>query len=325
MKLFFKDCSRLFAYPSAASYIRKDYSTRAGGNINSINRAKPKKRISDYPITKIVLELNSRSLNSQKMCRLGEDLSARIANVVTLWFKCADLSKKASLIKNFLSAVSKENPYIIWDILLESEYSFPLSLIQEIRDSVFYKINNLDYDYFFLAEKPIGFSRQAVRIFVIMDSGLKGLNGDWLRRLNRLAPVIWRTGFREVSGLEDKVESLFGKKGSGLLIDFYTHDLNFIFRILKLLESENKICRRVILFENLLLQQLWTIALQKTAIPLTEKEHIVSFGRGLRPDSSIVLQSRDVLPDVIELFAAFRNFRKEIQGRARQAVIERRG
>jgi len=311
MKLFFKDRSRFFAYPSAASYVRKKFSARAAGDINPVKLTKPKKRISDYPVTKIVLELNNRSLSSRKMRRLGEDLSARIANVVTLWFKCADLNKGAGPIKNFLSAISRENPYTIWNILLEPGYGFPLSLMQEIRGAVFYKINNLDYDNFFLAEKPIGFSRQAARVFVIMDSGLRGSNDNWFRRLNRLAPVIWRTGFKKGSGLEDKVESLFEKKGSGLLIDFYALDLNFIFRILKLLQLKNKACRKVILFENLLLQQLWTIALQKTAISLAEKEHIVSFGRDSGLDSSIILRGRDILRDTIGLFAAFRDFRKQ--------------
>ncbi len=300
-------------YPSMATYIKNNYSVQAKNNINSGNHTKFKERILDYPITKIILEFDKRFLKSRELKRLGNDLSKCIANVLTIWFKCPNLTNKINPIKNFLSAISERNPYIIWNVLLESRPGFPPYLIQEIKDSISYKINNLDYDSFFLSEKPLGFSRQATRLFIIIEAGSKEVDESWLRETNKSASVIWSVELGSDNNYEEKIKNLLKKLGDALLIEF-SHDLDtdFILKVLRLIYKESRNYKKTILFKSFLLQQLWDVAFQKIAISLGEREHIINFKQDVTP-YSFIFQGREVLPDMLKRFAVFNNFHRRNQ------------
>ncbi len=307
--LFFTGHSGYLFYPSMATYIKSDY---PGEEKEDKNFGDYPGDMPNYPVTKIIFDPQSQISKFQNMDLWGENLSKCIANTVTIWFKVKDFRNEIKPIKFFLSSISKKNPYVIWNIILESECNPPLLFINELQNSIFYKMNNLDYESFFLSDKPIGYKRQGTRIFVVISGDNSGrVNEGKLRELKKnVAAIFWSVDFEKDKVSPRKITNIFKKAGDGLLVDFQQgSDFHFIFRILKLLQRKYKPSQKNIFFKNYILQQVWELSAEKMPVSLSEKENVVI----LNPDSSrhsFFFQTADILPVVLKLFLEFKNFDK---------------
>jgi len=307
--LFSASYSYYLTYPSMITYVKNDY---PGGGKDNMSFDSQTKDIPDYSVNKIIFDVKSQAHSVKDITSLGENLSKRIANVTTVWFKISNFKDEKRSIKDFLSAISKKNPYVIWNIILESKDIPSLHFIQEIKNSIFYKMHNLDYDSFFLSDEPLGYKRQATRVFVVMSNDSEETDEIRLKKLNeKVDGIFWSMEFKEDSYSERKITGAFKKIGNGMLVDFHSNSKRcFIFRMLKSLQVNSMTFKKGVLFRNYMLQQLWEISVEKIAASVSGKEHTIILNQGSKI-YSFFFQAKDILPNTLKWFVDFKDFCKK--------------
>lgn len=269
----FKDCikldshSRFFTPVYLTTYFNGTYpvelARKSGDNYNKINK--------EAPVTKIILDLKNLDCVSAESIR---EIANNLANVVTVWFVSDNLLRDKDKIKHFLYGVSLINPYIIWNIFIETSSVFPVSVLREIKESVQYLINVLDYEaiyYFDLDDSCPEYYRFATQLSVILKAE-HDYDQNWLDDISLKYPIYWSIFLNKANGGE--LFEYLSRKSNGILLDFPPQtDISFILNTLKYL-SENNL-NQLILFKNWVIQRIWDFEFRKYMDKLGTEEHVI--------------------------------------------------
>lgn len=259
--------SRFFAPVYLTTYFNGTYPVelvrKSGDNYNKINK--------DIPVTKIILDLKNLDCVSAESLR---EIASNLANVVTIWFVSDNLIEDKERIKRFLHEISVINPYIMWNIFIETSSVFPVSVLQEIKESLQYLINVLDYEaiyYFDVDGSCPEYYRFATQLSVILKAECN-YDQNWLDNISLKYPTYWSIFLNKID--DGKLSEYISRKSSGILLDFSLQaDISFILNALKYLSENNS--NRLILFKNWVIQRIWDFEFRKYIDKLGTEEHVI--------------------------------------------------
>jgi hypothetical protein len=171
----------------------------------------------NHPVTKVILELDSQIQTLSQMKNLAENLKTHIANCFTAWFKCQNLSSEASLIEAFLSPLVQANPHGIFSIVLETETSFPIEILEELLAYASNPDHFLNRYYLFSSyEENIIYSTQFVIVLPLHQKDQ--MDPKWLEDLEDCVPVIWSWKISSEKEIQRTLKALQDK--DGILVEF---------------------------------------------------------------------------------------------------------
>ena len=246
------------------------------------------------PITKIIIDLDHRSQKPYELSSLAENLRRNLCRPLTVWFCSEDFVKDIELMLSFLETIAKSNPYLIWNIFLETKNPFPTMILAEIR--------SIPSDSHI---STIGTRERGIRIFAIFPWKYNNLELEWLDKLKQTIPFLWHVEFVEEDGWQVEIEELFREKDNcGFLVDFDRNSsVDFIIDVLELI-LENRQDRFSFRFKNRVLQQLAGIddkesAGSRVTRPWKTIERILTFDKDLQVSSTLLPGSESML-DMLE-------------------------
>jgi radical SAM superfamily enzyme YgiQ (UPF0313 family) len=206
------------------SYLRTDYPLRKNlhkKHLSSMNIARL-----NFPITKIIVELDTNKQNLTDIDSLAKRLKRKVANSLTVWFISQDIESDFKLITSFLKSISISNPYLVWNVFLETRKEFDLSIIDRIKKSVNIKDAYMD---------------SPVRIFSIFSFREDGLGKEWLDELAKIIPCFWYIEFAEKNNWDKELEQILRENDKLFLADFYADaNVDFIADVFNLIRERKK-------------------------------------------------------------------------------------
>ncbi len=230
-------------------------------NINQLNNI----------FNKVIIELNPSCQSINQLRIVGKRLSRMIYYPFTVWFKCQNVEECLHLIESFLSSIVRSNPFLICNIILETNNFFSLEAIERVKKSLCTKEKILS-DF---CHDP-----KALTICAIYHG--KNCNGkkQWLSSLGEVIPFYWSLNISNENDLQGEIDCLFQERhSSGILIDFDPESkMDFIVEGLKALYKKNITHRKTLLFRNLAFDYIGFIVRQKnpTDIPIIKPGYIQS-------------------------------------------------
>jgi uncharacterized radical SAM superfamily protein len=244
------DFDRIFNlhYPSILSRLNPSCHDYASNHISYLQNV-------NYPIRNIVLNMDVPPKAPTEANKLAEMISQKVASNLSILCLGNDKNTLAylSVLRTLLLHVSEKNPYITWDIFLETEdHRLSQALLEEILSFIRKPKVFLDYrDELFPRNMPC-VRRKSVNIFALLpwQEGRKGLQLDESNCIFTLTIGNPKTAW-------DQIKGLLQAKGCGSLIDFSPgSDIDFVRESMSLLYKENQSGRGVF-FKNWVLQRLW--------------------------------------------------------------------
>ena len=204
----------------------------------------------NFPIMNIILDVDDFIQRSIDGDSLADTISNRIGSNLSLLIRGEDLGRSKGLIKSFLNKISKNNPYITWDILLETHDIVTQSFIEELISFIQKPKLFLDYrDEFFPMDLPY-VRRRCINIFLLSSYTDRDIQ---VRESN----LILKAVINEAKISQAQVQDLFSSKCSGFLIEVpNSMDMKSIMDIMGQLYDNNPSGRSVF-FKDWVLQRLW--------------------------------------------------------------------
>ena len=236
--------------------------------------------LSDFPVTRILVNLRETG-DRELIIRYAERISRHLAGNVTLWLEGAG-ETHLPLVKNLLSVLSYDNPYTVWNLILEPCGPLPISFPGEALSGIRYLPNYLDYASLFLGDDPRNeYVRTAARAFILLP-GEGEYRAEWVREMNRNHPVYWKV-FVEPGGSEGVCRRILNLRekyeGDGFVLHFSP-----LCSTIEVLQTMSELRRRVrgepLSVTDLVLQKEWEgggadFADISGLAPV--EEHVVSF------------------------------------------------
>ncbi|MFH1245268.1 MAG: radical SAM protein, partial [Candidatus Omnitrophota bacterium] len=193
-----------------------------------------------YPLTKIIIELNSDRQDCHSLKLLGEKLSPQLGNPLTVWFVSENIQQDLRLSASFLQAVSLANPHLSWNIFLETGNEFNLSALAEIKESI------LNSHHFLVTP---------IRIFAVFPFRRHKLSGGWVDEFSKTVSFYWYVEFNQGNNWRKEVEDALKNEHELFLVDFAPDSsLDFIVDVLKILRDSKR--SRHFLFKNYAIPRL---------------------------------------------------------------------
>ncbi len=124
-------------------------------------------------ITKLILRLNANSQSKQRLLKLIKKINEKIANPLTVWFKSDGIEHDFELMAFFVKELSLSNPYLAWNIILETRNEFNLNIIDKIRGCFTAKEQHV---------LPL--------ISVVISSDAKNMPAYWVAKLKKKAFLV---------------------------------------------------------------------------------------------------------------------------------------
>lgn len=203
-------------------------------------------------ITKIIIDLDSDLICSSKFNKIIEKIKNLISSTLTIWFKGKDLNANLKWMKNILNAISKENPYTMWNIVLECSGSVSGELIDEIASSIFYYPTKLDYDSIYKSDTfDVEYLRTSCRFFIILNE-YNEFNEKTINKISQKAEIYWFINIKD-----DINKNIFNAPVKGFLFDLKMGvTQNDIIKIMKKINKSNW-NKKDIQFKNLYYQTIY--------------------------------------------------------------------
>ncbi|MHB9154861.1 MAG: B12-binding domain-containing radical SAM protein, partial [Endomicrobiales bacterium] len=113
---------------SFSSYCQSEYPrkhARGGGRTGEGER-----------FNKVVIELDRGVQSGGRLRAAGEKLAGKIHQPFTVHFRSEDAGRDAGLMKSFIEPIAERNPYLVWNVILESDKEFGPQVIQRLRESI---------------------------------------------------------------------------------------------------------------------------------------------------------------------------------------------
>jgi uncharacterized radical SAM superfamily protein len=212
-------------------------------------------------INKVIVELDDTRQTVDKLSAAGKKLSRSAGQPFTVWFRTEDPGKDIELIKSFLLPIAGSNPFLAWNVILETD-SYPLvEVIKNIRKLVS------------PAESPASDSRQMIDM-VSISIVFRRKNGKIKKR-----PLRYLSGIALFYTASEISESYNWKRKfiyickdrhtGGILIDFKEDSgLSFIREALEFIIKTSKRYNKNIFYSNLAVDCLArNMALKEKFIP----------------------------------------------------------
>lgn len=118
----------------------------------------------ELPYTKVIIKTDSKIINTEHISKISQ----KLANSVVLWFTGSRPEDNCENILKTMEIFSRENPYNIWNIVIDSPDGLNYKLIEKIKTSIQYYPTNLDYEAVFKLESMTeDYFRVSTRFFVI--------------------------------------------------------------------------------------------------------------------------------------------------------------
>jgi radical SAM superfamily enzyme YgiQ (UPF0313 family) len=196
---------------------------------------------SEQNLNKIVLELDASLQRADQLKRLGEDLSRRITQPFTAWFKSRDLGRDFELIRSFIPPVAAPNPYLLWSVVLETDRAFDPALVEKIKQVIAPKEIMFD---FCRTSEPI------TMCALLPWTG--AFDKAWLEDIRREVPLYRSLTLSENMDWRRESESLFRENhGAGCLVDMdRSCSLDFVARMLSYFSVKTRREKKEILYRN---------------------------------------------------------------------------
>lgn len=270
-------------------------------------------------LNEIRLYLNGNSYNYQKkIADIAGELSRNVSNQITVYFNTPDLSKDIKSIEVFIKTLTRDNPFLLFNVLLETPGDVCFAQVQYIKETVCYKVNIIDYDEIFSLPNPrLTDFRWTIRIFPIFslmrDSGKNEVR---LRQLiKEVAYIFWSVEFtNENYNQVIRILKRFSLPG-GLLIDFHSAmEKEVVCNVLKRLSPE-VLKNRVIRFKNYGLQQGWELNNDREYKPCCSDKSIICINQELEFSIIHIKENKSMLDGIewkllLENHASRKNYRR---------------
>ena len=242
-RLYYRLNDLVFSY-SAGAYPYKKETAHKNSRIpiRDINR----------PLALVILEGGGSLPNAAKTKLLGLKLSRLARSPLTIWCKCHNPPKDIRRITGLLRETGKRNPYLLYNILLETTRPFPLAALDDLKDDIPHQDHELTI--------PLGLTETSIRTALICPWRGHRFDRSWLREVNQKALLLWSIEFRDDDRWKANVDEIVrDENGHGVLVDFHP-GVNMIFiktvlcylaspKIQKQIQGQN----RMIMFKNLTL------------------------------------------------------------------------
>ncbi|PIQ90032.1 MAG: hypothetical protein COV72_00025 [Candidatus Omnitrophica bacterium CG11_big_fil_rev_8_21_14_0_20_42_13] len=202
----------------------------------------------DSGINKVIIELNEHL----PLVKLGEKISRLAQQPFTIWFKASYLQKYLTPIKSFLSHIKKDNPFLVWNVVLETDGVVSFDIIEEIKKSVKAK-ENLSSDGCFLLE-PLS-------VYIVCEKNREKGSSSLFKKLAPDAKFYCPLNISAADCWENKLDDILKEKGyAGVLMDFdKTLELSFIIRTLKTAIKRTRAQNKTMLFRNIAVYCLFSL------------------------------------------------------------------
>jgi hypothetical protein len=206
-----------------------------------------------YPIRNIVLKMDGSPGDANQATKMAEVISKKVESRLNLLYlgDAQTLLDSVWLIKELLTRISALNPYLIWDVLLDTggcEVSQPL--LEDIRSSIHSPVRFEDRrDEIFPAKLPFAL-RRCANVFVVMHGGEDPEKEPWVDDSN----CIRMTSIPAQRPLKPLIQEVLKAKAGGLLIEFeHEFRIDLIRSAMGLLVETEK----NIYFTDWVLQSIW--------------------------------------------------------------------
>ncbi len=249
-------------------------------------------------INKVILELDSSCQTIGQLKMVGKKLSRIVCQPFTAWFKTKSIEEDFDLMKSFLLPIVTANPFLIWNIFLETNNVFSTEIIEKIKKSIYSK-ERLFSDSCRMLD--------AISICAIFPCKSNKNEKQWLRDFAEIIPFYWSLNISNEHDWRREISNLFREKhNSGILIDFDPKsNMDFIIEVLKFLYKKTR--SKNIFFRNFTINYLTRLMVQKekskdiSIIKLGRKDikSILSLDKNMNI-SSVLTPSNETVMDLIE-------------------------
>lgn len=231
-------------------------------------------------INKVLLELDHESQSASQLVELGTLLSNKVEQPLTLWCKSSDVEKDAPLITALAAPIAAANPFMIWNIILETSRPVSPDVVSEVGRSVPTRETRFDHLQLYRAV--------SVRVVSPPPTGAEEL--EWMSALDHSVALYWSVMVSSDSLWRARLSELYEQPGSdGLLIEFEAAaDFSTVAEVLKFLVEKRLADKsKELRFRNRAVDFLFHSILsarESEALPSAYgniSENIVSFDRGL--------------------------------------------
>ncbi len=199
----------------------------------------------DGNVNKVIIELDASHQKNTQLERLGKTLSRLVCPPFTAWFQAKNIEENVDLMTSFMLPITVSNPFLPWNIIIESTDPFHIDLIKIFK-------RNICSD-----EKIISDSRQLIDtqlICSIFDWKDNNKEAERLKPISDIMPFYWALDISNNDyKLSKNIDNILKENySSGVLLDFTkTVTLDFIINTLLYIKRINKDSHKEILFRNL--------------------------------------------------------------------------
>ncbi|MHB9156047.1 MAG: B12-binding domain-containing radical SAM protein, partial [Endomicrobiales bacterium] len=90
----------------------------------------------DDRFNKVIVHLDCRSQSGEKLRAAAEKLAGKVHQPFTVHFKCENAERDIGLMRAFIGPVADRNPYLVWNVIVESGETFSPSLVKALEESI---------------------------------------------------------------------------------------------------------------------------------------------------------------------------------------------
>ncbi|MHB9155194.1 MAG: B12-binding domain-containing radical SAM protein, partial [Endomicrobiales bacterium] len=175
---------------------------------------------------KVLVRLDAGRQTAAQLRRAGESMARRIQQPFTVHFICEDAGREQALMRAFARPIAEANPYLVWNVIVESESPFGAKDAEAVRKGIPTR------------EKISVFP--AVSLYALFPWKRKPGGGKKLRELGEEAVFYWAVNVRDPRRWKQDVDgALKEAHGRGIVVDFDPAlELSFVKGAVRYLEEQ---------------------------------------------------------------------------------------
>lgn len=209
----------------------------------------------DYPIRGIILNLDAPPNQSARVNKLSEIIGQKVGNNISLLFQGSNENLLGSfwLLERLLTQISCQNPYITWNIFLDTKSDdISKESLEKIRSFIPRTNIFLSHRDELLGENLPGIRRTSINTFALLPCDEKNLKIQ-ISKSNCIRTLMI-TG---EGNFQDQFYKLFQSKGNGYLIDLREGlRVDFIMELMEFIYANDQSGGNIF-FKDWVLQRLW--------------------------------------------------------------------